>query len=206
MRLQTYEIIPCPQILLQLARNYEELANRCANDKDELFLMATKAINCLEEIISFEGYREDSSGDFYYRLGAQYHFMGDQASFDPSLRAEAYQIASAYYLLAQNNNAKSYDVMDTYYYAMTNHKLGIISAKDNGVYLLCASKSYEEVLNLRSQLKPITISDTYSFCADVNLRLAQHIRHYGASEQLKPSQYYADKSEEYKKKARYAII
>lgn len=200
--LKAFELAPCGIISLQLARPYEEVIliypRETYNDFNKIFENGIFGIKYFIQAISFD--YNFSFGDVLYRIAKIYHFLGDIPNLDIVLRAELYQTSCAYFELSikYEEYEDEYKNYNEYYCAMVNHKLGIISNKDNYFYLNKALEHYNNASN--EVLNKQTKNDINFYSVEVCYRICDYITVYGENDKLNSIQYYNDLCENYNDK------
>lgn len=204
---KAFVLAPCSLISLQLARPYEEIILKyprtSESDFNDIFNYGTYGIKYFIQTIS---YNEVATyiGDLLYRIAKIYHFLGDIPNLDIELRKELYITSCSYFELSfkyedENNKYKNFN---DYYCAMVNHKLGVISGKDNYFYLINALKYYDKVKNIDGISNQIK-KDASLYASEVCERLCIYIEKYGQVELLSSIGYYIDLSKKYNDDAKY---
>lgn len=203
---KAFKLAPCSSISLQLARPYEGiiliLPIFSTNDCNKIFEYGLKAIDHFSKTLSYKIIRGSSDSDILYRIAKIYHNLGDLPNLKLDLRKELYMISSAYYELSISNeeNSDGYTYQKSYYCAMVNHKLGVISGADNYFYLDKALKYYEKAIN-HSKIIDYTKYKAYQYMSEICERLVSYINEYGKNEYLKECTTYKDLSIGYKEES-----
>jgi hypothetical protein len=205
---KAFVLAPCSLISLQLARPYEEIILKYPrnneSDFNDIFNYGTYGIKYFIQTMS---YNEVATyiGDLLYRIAKIYHFLGDIPNLDIELRKELYITSCSYFELSfkYEDEDNKYKNFNEYYCAMVNHKLGVISDKDNYLYLINALKYYDKVKDIDIDgISNQTKKDTSLYASEVCERLCIYIEKYGKVESLSSKEYYIDLSKKYDEDAK----